>query len=219
MGRSWMLRSDLPVGGTDKVLYCHWQNAMSHYRLLREKSEPLLDRFTEHSVLRYMLTCEEQLRGAAIDKTRNDQFPWGEAIHWADKDQNQVWSDNREMLQPMAGRGGQRAGQSNPPGPSKQNQTPAAAPGTPAAATSIGGGGTSPHAGGASMQSTCKETAQGVLLCKAFNDKRGCQSTCPRGQVHACDIRLEASGQACASKKHNRRDHDAARHGKPAARS
>ena len=52
------------------------------------------------------------------------------------------------------------------------------------------------------------------VICKKFNDSRGCMHPCPRDFSHCCDVLL-ATGEVCAERDHGRRQHDAERHGEP----
>ena len=48
---------------------------------------------------------------------------------------------------------------------------------------------------------TVNDTADGMPICKKFNDARGCTGnrTCPMGKAHVCDVLL-LTGTVCGSK-------------------
>ena len=51
------------------------------------------------------------------------------------------------------------------------------------------------------------------LICKRYNDSRGCSSNCPQGYKHVCDLVLKSSGVACGASSHNRLGHNERDHG------
>eukprot|EP00972_Heterocapsa_arctica_P011519 1688910-Heterocapsa_arctica.AAC.1 len=73
---------------------------------MRDRAFPLLDRFTEASVVDYATRCEETLRAFAIEITRNRDRPqrWGYALMFAMREHSHVWQDFRDMLRPITAR-------------------------------------------------------------------------------------------------------------------
>ena len=63
---------------------------------------------------------------------------------------------------------------------------------------------------------TALQNDKGVVLCKKFNDRRGCQHPCKDGKSHGCDIML-TNNRVC-QQKHPRYEHDPSKHGKPQMR-
>ena len=49
--------------GTENITskYCHWQEAVEYYQMLHAKTAHLLDRYTEASVLLYLVKTEEEI--------------------------------------------------------------------------------------------------------------------------------------------------------------
>ena len=223
-----------------KVMYAHWQLTTKYVRKLRERTEALVDRFLEPSVIAYLQVTEEAIRGYAIEATRaqdvDEKLPWGMALMEAMSNHSYLWMDNRELLLPRRSGGGDHGGGGSGGGNSKQGGgggKPGGGGGkqmdkprttlTPPAKPFQGGGDSKGGGKGGSSFSTCTHTQGGGKICKLFNDKRGCghkgTEKCSRGDLHGCDVRLASTGQACASKSHNRVSHDSSRHGTPAART
>ena len=72
IGNTWGLTGCVGVTCEGKTIkYCHWQLAGQHINSLRMRTEHLLDKFTEDSVVQYLTTCEEHIRGYAIEATRS----------------------------------------------------------------------------------------------------------------------------------------------------
>jgi hypothetical protein len=199
--------TSVKVNGVDVPL-CTWQAADRYYRHIREKVEPLTDRFTEDSVKNYLSKIETQLRGFAIELVRCRELPrtWGDALSLVLREHSYLWADNRDCL--VRGSGPKPADRS--PKPADRNPKPADRSPKPADRPLKPG---SPAKG---KMATASSTSNGTKLCKSFNDNRGCKPRCPHGLVHACDVVLVKSGAACGSKDHNRAKHDKARHGTPA---
>jgi hypothetical protein len=191
--------------------YCHWQQADKYQRGLRERTEHLLDRYSEASVLLYLLRTEEQLRGYAIEATRCKENPvrWGLALVQALREYSHLWMDNRDLLLPkrVAGMDTPRHAapppQRTPPRQQQQSRLPPRPP-QPAAPD---------------LPATAPRTSQGARICKRFNDRRGCKpGKCPKGEAHVCDVVLAQTRQVCGKSDHNRLQHDSTKHGPPARR-
>ena len=201
MANTWALAGCFKVQWAGKeILYCHWQLATQYVRNLRQRTEHLVDQgISEASVINFLVTCEETIRGFAIENTRlkNNPMPWGTSLITAMREHAYVWQDKRDLL----GRRGAMA--SSIEYTAQKN-------------TSGGGGGVA--SGAASVeQSTVQLTGKGQKICKAYNDRRGCKAKCPHGHVHGCDIRITRTKQACAL-PHPRSKHNAAQHGTPMRR-
>ena len=62
---------------------------------------------------------------------------------------------------------------------------------------------------------TAEKDAKGIVVCKMFNDRRGCNSkNCKKS--HLCDVIIE-SGEKCGQ-RHRRVEHVAKIHGRPTER-
>ena len=59
---------------------------------------------------------------------------------------------------------------------------------------------------------TKTHTKDNKVICKAYNDSRGCANPCRKGSVHCCDVELQKTKQACGQ-KHPRSQHDQQAHG------
>ena len=46
-----------------QCIMCHWQEAVKYYRALRDRTEPLLETYSEDSVVEYLLSVEETFAG------------------------------------------------------------------------------------------------------------------------------------------------------------
>jgi hypothetical protein len=189
---------------------------MRYIRKLREKSECLLDRYSESSVVAFLTVTEEEIRGYAIEITRSQhhRLPWGHALLAALKEHAFLWQDNREMLQLKSSRGAADETGTRPP----KKPTPTGAQPQAPRPAAPGGGNGAKEAVKVGNCATSTHASTGAKLCKHFNDRRGCnKAKCPRGELHGCDVRL-ASGAACGSRSHNRGGHDQAKHGAFTAR-
>ena len=179
------------------ALMCHWQEAVKYYRTLRDRTEPLLDVYSEESVVEYLISVEESFRGHVLDLVRRRENPmnWGEALTTVLEKHTVVWTDASHIL--SAGRGGGAA-----------RMQAAGSPRGQAASSSVGQ--VSDRVG---KLCTCTDNNKKQRICKAFNDSRGCPKPCKKGGVHCCDIELESGG--CCGQSHPRLSHDPAKHGRP----
>lgn len=229
-----------------KTDFVTWQQSQRYVRTLREKTELLLDSHEEESVVRYLLSVEEQLRGFAVEYTRrSESVPWGLALEQALRDNRDLWSDFKHLLRGHRGAGEIRSIDSEdlpvphsvqaPGKTSKQLQGSPRRPqhqqqssqqqqqGSPRKAqqqqqqgNSKGSGGQKGQSTGA-LHATATHTASGSSICKAWNDARGCSKPCSQGRAHVCDTVL-LKGSVCGRSDHNRRGHNPALHGAPAPR-
>ena len=203
----------------EKREYVTWPEACAYFHVFQSRAFKLLGSHTTGVTLRYISTIEEHMRTQAIDLARSeDVVPWGLALSTALKDESDIWNERKDLLR-GAGAGGSQQSQRPP----VQTALGNGGSNNDAAADSGKGRGKNSQSSGSQQQSlpsrkkwkTQTLNSRNQKFCKAFNDKRGCERNCPRGECHACDIQL-ATGRACESKTHNRNTHDAASHGTPA---
>ena len=175
-------------------LMCELQDAQRYHRYIKDRTESLLDSYTEPSVTSYVIAVEECLRGHALDMTRRRDSPtkWGEALTQVLLQYPIAWSDNMNILIP------------------KVSQLHSQ--GVASIASSSG-----QNAVNRGRVATCTHTSKGKPFCKSWNDSRGCKEPCKQGRVHACDLQLQGSGKAC-EKRHTRGQHDPSKDGTPATR-
>ena len=235
---AWALAGNFEVTyQAEQVDMASWQQTQTYVRVLREKSEHLLDSHQEESITRYILSVEEQLRGFAVQFTRQTQsIPWGFALEKAVKENKDLWNEFKNILQPKSGRQTSDLDYEDLPVrtptqvPSREPQSPG---GKSSGGKSSGGKGgkvsekgnkkmataqQSSAPGTANMAATSTHTTAGVQICKSWNDSRGCSKPCSQGRVHCCDIVLLKSGAVCGRSDHNRRAHNPMTHGASAHR-
>jgi hypothetical protein len=235
------------IAGNYEVMYegsktdmATWQQTQRYVRALREKTELLLDNHEEESVVRFLLSVEEQVRGFAVEYCRRSEpVPWGLALEQALRENRDLWSDFKHMLRGHRGSGVVRSIDSedlpvpnsvqapNTPfvqqhsSPRKSQQQQQGSPSRPnKAASSKGnskGSGAQKGQATAAMHATATHTGSGSSICKAWNDSRGCGKPCSQGRAHVCDVVL-VKGSVCGRSDHNRRGHNPAQHGAPAPR-
>ena len=180
----------IPPGQT--AHYCTLQNSITYYRTLRDRTEVMLDSYPESAVVDYLISVEESFRGHALDaaRRREDPQPWGKSLMDSLERFPVVWSDSAVVFSKAAG------------------------PSIPL----ISSVGQPPNQ--ASMKgklATKTHTKDNKVICKAYNDSRGCANPCRKGSVHCCDVELQKTKQACGQ-KHPRSQHDQQAHGAPAMR-
>ena len=189
----WALAGCFSPQGS-QALMCELQDAQRYHRFLKDRTETMLDTYTEPSVVSYCVAVEECFRGHALDLTRRRDAPmkWGEALTHVLVQFPIAWSDHMNLLVPKSSQASSHA--VNPTG-------------------SAGG----QVVAGKGKSATCTHSSKGKPFCKAWNDARGCKDPCKQGKVHACDLQLQGSGKPC-EKRHPRVQHDTARDGVPAIR-
>lgn len=231
------------IAGNYEVMYegaktdmATWQQTQRYVRALREKTELLLDGHEEESVVRFLLSVEEQVRGFAVEYCRrSDSVPWGLALEQALRENRDLWSDFKHMLRGHRGSGAVRSidaedlpvpnsvqapGASNkqhqqgsPRKPQHQQQDGKAGSGKGGSK----GSGSQHGQTTVTMHATATHTGSGSSICKSWNDSRGCSKPCSQGRAHVCDVVL-LKGSVCGRSDHNRRGHNPAQHGAPAPR-
>ena len=192
LANGWALAGCYAAPGST-TLMCELQDAQRYHRFIKDRTESLLDNYTEPSVVSYCVAVEECFRGHALDLTRRRESPlkWGEALTQVLMQFPIAWSDNMGILVP-------RSNQSAIPGGST--------------ASSSG-----QMSGSRGKLATCTHSSKGKPFCKSWNDARGCRDPCKQGKVHACDLQMQSTGKAC-EKRHPRVQHDRDRDGVPASR-
>ena len=195
LANTWGMAGCYQVVGRQGIM-CHWQEAVKYYRTLRDRTEPLLDTYSEDSVVEYLLSVEETFRGHVLDMVRRRDNPMnrGEALTLTLEKYTVVWSDSSHIL--SAGRGGAARVQA------------AGSPKGQASSASVG-----QVSDRVCKLCTCTDNNKKQRICKAFNDSRGCPKPCKKGAVHCCDIELESGG--CCGQSHPRLSDDPSKHGRP----
>ena len=219
-----------------KTDMANWQQTRKYVRTLREKTELLMDTFDEQSVVRYLLSVEEQLRGFAVEYCRRSpSVPWGHALEMAMRENKDLWLDFRHLLSGQRGSSSIRSIDAEDLPVTKSVQSPGKTQNRRRDSTVPQSPGQKQHqqqqqqqhqqkkeqpasSSQANLVSTATHTAAGSQICKGWNDSRGCAKPCPNGRSHVCDVVLAKSGTVCGRSDHNRRAHDPARHGQPAPR-
>ena len=182
-------------------MMCEWPQAIKYARELRDHIEPILDRCTESSVCTYFIAVEEDFRQRALDHMRiSPEAMFGEALLWSVDKYNSVYYAHTSMLFTRSSSASSSAG-----------------PSAPQMASLIAGAEKISATKERGKVVTANQTEKGIILCKRYNDRRGCPSPCAGGKGHACDIML-ANGRVC-QQLHSRFAHDDAKHGKPQYRS
>ena len=208
-----------------KCDFASWQQTHRYVRTLREKTELLMDHHSEESVVRYLLSVEEQIRGFAVEYCRRTpSVPFGAALDMALKENRELWQDFKYLLS------GNKASSSirsvdtedlpvesplQAPATSVQDNAPPKK--TPSSPGKEGSKATSQQP---SLQglATATHTSGGSQICKSWNDSRGCPKPCASGKAHVCDIVLLKTGAVCGRSDHNRRGHNPLQHGVVAPR-
>eukprot|EP00972_Heterocapsa_arctica_P036578 5383756-Heterocapsa_arctica.AAC.1 len=68
LGLAWAMSGCFEVKvGDETFRYCHWQCCARYLNDMRDRAFPLLDPYTESSVIDYATKCEETLRAFAIE--------------------------------------------------------------------------------------------------------------------------------------------------------
>ena len=202
----WALAGSLvpaatPGAAARTELCIYWPEACKYYRELTEKTEVMLDKYTEASVVSYLLALEEHHRKWALEKLRvqGASVTFGQALMAALKDQVNSFYDYSNILVPRKAEGQGQQGQGSATG----------TPGRSGVATTEVARNTRPATG-------TRNTA-GTEICKKVNDRRGCPAPCKAGMAHACDVLLQ-NGKVCSSSRHTRETHNEGQHGKWQAR-
>lgn len=213
-----------------------WQQTQRYVRTLREKTELLLDNFDEESVVRFLLSVEEQIRGYAVEYCRSSQaVPWGAALEKALRENRDLWQDFRHLLRGQKGSStvpsidaddlpvqssvqvpGGRQKESPRKDRQQQGNKGSQQQGSPGKGGSRGSGQQQGQTS-SSLHATATHTSGGSAICKAWNDSRGCSKPCSQGRAHVCDVVL-LKGSVCGRSDHNRRGHNPGSHGAPAPR-
>jgi hypothetical protein len=214
MANAWSIVGcrEITVAAGSPTIYCHWQDACKYVQEMRDRTEHLCGSFDESSIVSYFTRCEETIRAAAIELHRKDKkadLPWGPTVIEAMRTKNYIWSETKDLLRrrSSSSSGGQaQRGMAPPPGELGLRSVPKASSAPPPTAKAKPG--------------TAKTLPDGKIICKKFNDARGCTSTCPSGHSHVCDILISTTNgaRACGA-RHSRRKHDAVKDGHPVPRS
>jgi len=194
-----------------------WPLIVVYTNHIRKEGSARLREYTETSVLKYTKTVEEKLRLKAIDLVRGEcKMPWGAALNAVIDRHAHIWQDEAEVLvrrstgqgsavlrtrdQAERAGGAQGGGKNNGKGGGKAKSKGSKSSGSPETPKKCWG--------------TVKQDKNGTVICKQWNDDRGCKQWCPKKQTHCCDVRL-ASGKPCLATTHKRCTHDPSKHGAP----
>ena len=209
----------VPYEGKD-IYYVYWPDACEYVWQIQSGASPLLQTYTESSVLAYATSVEEAFRIKAIDLARGDKkMPFGIALKTATEKHSSYWDHKKDLL---VRRKGPNQAADYRQAPSRS--TPKGGKGGKNEGKSGGGkgGNSRPPVSLQANQSdfrrawhTSRYDNNNNLICKNYNDLRGCrQNPCPWGNKHVCDIQLE-TGKVCGSSTHTRRAHRVSDHGQP----
>ena len=207
-----------PAGATTKARFAHWADTSEYQLRVAEEAHQRLVAHSEASVLHYVTVVEEELRVRAIELVRGtSQAAWGEALLRVVSESSHLWQDRKELLLPRRSFNPPPAGAPVPPKAPGTQKPPAIQPPpgrfdakVPPKAPPAG------QAPGRKRWATSKTTSGNWVICKKFNDGRGCSNrACPDGYAHVCDVILASSQRPCQAKDHNRAAHDPHRHGMP----
>ena len=224
---SWGIAGNYEVDfNNSKTDMCSWQQARRYVRTLREKSELLLDTHDEASVVHFLLSVEEQIRGYAVEYCRRTPpTPWGVALEMALRENKDLWMDFRHLLTGNKVTAPRSIDKEDLPvqqsvqvtrqpkerqtfggkSPAKQAQSPKKETNSQKASSSSG-------------LATATHTGAGSMICKAWNDSRGCSKPCAQGKSHVCDVVVAKTNSVCGRSDHNRKGHNPTIHGACATR-
>ena len=226
LGNTWAVAGAFTItyDGSDRA-YASWPEVYTYVTHVRATTGPYLIEYTELSVVSYATAVEEALRTKAIEYTRgDDSLPWGLALVKAVEKGSSAWDHKKEILQ-------KRRSAAAPPAGGDTYYYQAAPPNTKGAGGLKGKGKGKtktkapvwpPQQEGRQRATEYKRTwhtsnwdEKNNVICKPFNDSRGCRLPCPQGRKHVCDVVL-AAGRTCGG-QHSRLQHNSAEHGAPKA--
>ena len=188
---------------------------------IEDRAYAALETSTQDSVLTYVTQTEELFRSKAIELARSkDRVPWGRALLQAASAECNKWNDNKTLLrrpQPAAqprntGSFARRNFSSQRTHQTRNRPTAFNGPSSRPRPSWQGKGKSRGKSKGRGL-ATAKVNKDGMTFCKPYNDTRGCDRSCPFGELHACDVVL-AAGRVCGRRDHTRLTHDEGRHGK-----
>ena len=82
-----------------KMKYMHWAEGTAYLYEFQSRSLALREKYSERSVLQYLQKVEEDMRAKAIELARgSEQVPWGKALKTALKDENNLFTDHKDLL-------------------------------------------------------------------------------------------------------------------------
>ena len=205
-----------------KAKFCHWHEAVEYENAFAEKAHEELSLHTGGCVVAWVSLMEEEVRARAIELTRGpSQALWGKALLTFLKEMASKWGERRHLLVPRrvpaAPPNNFGFGTYANPGPDDPPRPEWIAKGLlKGLLKGKGKGRVKGKAPGAERSGwrTCTNTAAGVLICKRFNDTRGCAQACPNGSAHCCDVEMR-SGAPCSRRDHGRQTHNPQAHGVP----
>ena len=204
LGNTWGMGGCFRVSENSPTLYCHWQEATKYVRHLHTMTLPLLDQYTEDSVVSYLTTVEELWRGEMLEYARCGPSAkrWGECLLFVLDKRTHLWDSHRHLLVPRGG--GKNKGAASSTGALPYTGQYTVQPPKPVGVK--GKGKNSKNKGG----SFARSSSTNKYICKGFNEGR-CRAPCPQKEMHVCNAIL-TSGWACEG-HHQRNKHDPAKHG------
>jgi len=203
--------------GGQRVKFAYWADIMEYADKVMDEAGGKLATYQERSVIQYFITVEEALRTKAIALTRGDQkMPWGLALKEAISANATLWDHQADMLlKKSSGSGGDDKDRQIVPymggGRGK---------GKGKGKDSKGQGEGNKDKGRVSLRGTdyrrnwktAKYDGNGKVICKPFNDPRGCKKDCPNWQEQVSYAVL-MKGALCGAKDHGRWGHKVDLHG------
>ena len=202
-----------------KCDFASWQQTHRYIRTLREKTELLMDHHSEESVVRYLLSVEEQIRGFAVEYCRRTpSVPFGAALDMALKENRELWQNFKYLLSGNKASSSLRSVDAEDlpvesslqvPATSVQDKAPPKK--TPSSPGKESSKVTSQQPSPQGL-ATATHTSSGSQICKPWNDP------CANGKAHVCDIVLLKTSTVCGRSDHNRRGHNPTKHGAVAPR-
>ena len=197
-----------------KTRFASWPEIYEYRIHVKDEACEMLATHTEASVILYVTAVEEFFRLKAMHAVRsNPKVCWGTALVAATKEYANTWDHKKDLLVSRSSQG-HRAIELKPgpvqprkgggKGKDKQNQIRVK----------------KEDFSDVEYKKWWTTTAydhKNNMICKPYNDQRGCKGKCPNGHLHICDVVLE-SGKYCLSRAHNRWGHKVKEHGAPQKR-
>ena len=232
LGNTWAVAGTFEATWDSSTInYAAWPAVYDYVTAIRDEGASKLGDYTEASVLQYVTLVEEAFRTEAIKLARAEPpMPWGMALTRSLERKATLWDHKAGSLvrrsnaqgAPLRERTRNRqrgsGGGKGQKGKGREEPPPShlvAAPPPPQLALADSRPASSKERGDYSKKwNTSKYDSKNNVICKQYNDPRGCKLPCPQNRSHVCDVWL-AAGRVCGSPHHNRRTHSVKDHGVP----
>ena len=199
----------LQADSQERTKMCAFEEADEYWFEFTSRINKLREKYTDASIVRYLVEMEEHCRSVARDQCRSSQkIPFGKALLNSLRSEAHKWQELRDLLQ-MKDRGGNGNKNGGGKGNGKdQPNAPKFLPPPPSPKAKGKGKGD----GEASKYKFAQKDGQGKQFCHKYNqDANGCKrEKCDF--VHACNAMM-SSGKPCGSTSHGRHNHHAGRDG------